>query len=523
MKSIGTFICSTLLVILHTAIAVSAGPTYRIEFNSIGIVEAIQETLRNEYSIKIQEEVVKQNKGVLQQVEGQFDPTLSVDVSRVYDSVPLTTTNRNSTGRSSQDEELTTYTVSLSKRFRNGITAGPNLQMTRTDDESFGALTKNEGSLNFAVIVPLLKGRGKQAAGAAETVAQFQLQSAHKELQHTISGSVKATANAYWSLLAASMKLEILTTSEASARKLLNDIESLVEADERPAAELEQLRANLASRSASVFEAEQRLFQAHQELGLTKGTPYDSFTAAPEPRDDFPVDAPLDSYSLAKSREALLLLSVNKRADLMALKYLQSAARSDLTAARTNIRPQLDLSLNVGYRGLEETDSGQGYYTAFEENGAGPNHSAMISLVYPFGNNDSKGLLIQKQSAYQQTQIRTTQLLNSIQTEVFIEINALMQSKKELTEARKALSHYETALKSEKMKLQLGLSTVIDVIAIEDRYINALLNEVDSHWRYTIALLRLRYATGTLISGTQGNYRVGMEQLTEIPDHWMDR
>ncbi|MFH2047565.1 MAG: TolC family protein [Pseudomonadota bacterium] len=489
----------------------------------LSIIDAIKTTLSHQPSIKIQEEEVQISKGALQQTQGQFDPTIIADINRTRNSTPLTAADRALYGRSKDVENLTTYTMSLSKKLRNGITIKPNLQMTRNDDLSFGAQTTNKSSVNFALIFPLLKGSGKEAAGAEEMSAKIRLQASERDLRHTVSASVLETGNAYWTLLAAFMNLKILKETESRAQQLLEDVEKLVEADERPSSDLDQLRANLASKTGNRIQGEQNLYENYQQLGIAMGLQYSKIIELPTPADIFPELLSEKKLSIISQREKFFQISTENRADLIALKKLQESARILLSAARLNMRPQLDLSFSMGYQGLEESDSESGYYDAFQENVRGLNGSAMISLVYPFGNNAPKGLYYQRKSSYQQARIRSTDLERNIHSDVAIAINALIQRTKELQESQKSVASYKKALENEKFKLKIGLSTVIDVVGIEDKYRNALLTDVVSHRQYAGALLQLRFATGTLLHEYNGEYTITMEQLAEIPDYKQNR
>ena len=92
-----------------------------------------------------------------------------------------------------------------------------------------------------------------------------------------------------------------------------------------------------------------------------------------------------------------------------------------------------------------------------------------------------------------------------------------MQKSVELREAQKAVLYNRRALDNEGLKLHMGMSTVIDVLDIKDRFKNALLAEVSAKQDYALAVLQLRHITGTLVGADTGGYIVTMERLTKIP------
>ena len=481
------------------------------------LIEAIGTTLSNQPSIKIQEEVVEISKGALQQASGAFDPTLTTDISRTHENKPFTAADQLTYGTSKDASNVTTYTVSLNKKLRNGITVGPNAQMTRTDDQSSGAPTINEGSVNFVITLPLLSGRGRESAAAGETAAKSQVEASELTLRHTYSTAVLETANAYWEVTAANENLEVLEEAESRSIKLLQDVEKLVNADERPRSDLDQLRADLASKTMARIMGEQTLYEARQHLGIAMGLRFDDVTTLPLPSDTFPGSLSGKSLSIENNKMEFIQLSNKNRSDLLALEKLEKEAMILLTAARINTKPQLDLSLSMGYQSLDETNRKSGYYNAFRENVEGLNGGATLSLQYPFGNNASSGLLHQRKSSHLKTRIQTADLERKIHSYVVVAIHALIQKTAELGEAQKAVLYSRKALNNEKLKLNMGMSTVIDVLDIEDRFRTALQGKVSAQKEYALAVLQLRFATGTLLGEDKGCYTVTTEQLTTIP------
>jgi outer membrane protein TolC len=93
---------------------------------------------------------------------------------------------------------------------------------------------------------------------------------------------------------------------------------------------------------------------------------------------------------------------------------------------------------------------------------------------------------------------------------------ALTRSIQEVGRAAEAVTLYKTAVEHERKKLLLGMSTLFDITILEDRLTNALLNEVATRSRYSQALVRLRYETGTLV--TKGlNDALQVQDLNFLP------
>ena len=361
----------------------------------------------------------------------------------------------------------------------------------------------------------MLKGRGKKSVTAFEMAAETSLESSELDLRHTISQSILQTGIAYWNVLTAWKSLEILKESARRALQLVKDVKEMLKKDARPASDIHQLEANLASKREARIKAEQTLYEARQNLGIAMGLKFEEINKLPSPSEDFP--KLLEESMLSNIRDRLIKLSMENRSDIMAYKKQEESAKILLVAAALDKRPRLNLSLNLGYTGLDETDSESGYYGSFWENVRGLNFSATLSYQFPIKNNSAKGVWQQRKFAYQQAKIQTADLERKICSDTSVALEALVRSIKECKEARKSVDYYKKALENEKLKLRMGMTTVIDVVTMEDYLMNAMLAEVSARQKYANSLLQLRYSTGTILAHKEGRYLVSSDHLISVP------
>ena len=104
-----------------------------------------------------------------------------------------------------------------------------------------------------------------------------------------------------------------------------------------------------------------------------------------------------------------------------------------------------------------------------------------------------------------------------IGAQVALAWNNLTKSAARVEAARDARNQYRDALASERQRQQLGLSTLLDVITTEDRFNDALTEEVSAEVAYAEAVAVLRFETGTLLRLNGSSYEVDLAQLTTPP------
>lgn len=500
------------IILLFTLDAFSQEPNAGLK-----LIKAIETTLTKQPAILLQEQKVENNKGLFQEAEGTFDLTIESNMEFINDKTPLNEENKSIYGVDSSDSFTTNYQVSLNKLLHTGVIVKPNLQISSTNDRSLGNITQNEASVNFTLVIPLLKGRGRKVTEANLMAIENVLEASELELSHSISQSIFNTGAAYWNLLGFLKKLDILKDSENRALKMVQDVKQLIDADERPPSDLDHLQANLSDKIAARFSAEEELYSAHQELGLAMGLNFDEISSLPYPIEPFPAIHSKEVLLYIYNKEEFLNLSKSNRTDLLAMKKKEISEETLLQAAKANQKPFLDLYLDIGYKGLEEGETETGLYKSLYNSVGGLNYSLLLSYKYPIGNNTSKALVRKHSSIYNQTRIQRLDMERRITSDVSVALENLSKSIKGLQEAQKSVSIYKKVVDNEKIKLRIGMSTVIDLVTVEDRLTNALLSEVDFQQKYASALLQLRYATGTLLSIKDDQFVVDMEHLINIP------
>ncbi|MBW1779532.1 MAG: TolC family protein [Deltaproteobacteria bacterium] len=481
----------------------------------IGLMQAVQVTLYRQPSVLIQQQEVESSRGNLQAEAGAFDPALTSSFNyQVNAQAP--TEFQAQQGIGDLTYTTTKSYIALQTKSRYGFTFGPRVGLNREHGmtDYLFPTSANRGTVAFSVNVPLLKGMGKEAADADEMAAMETLEASTLDLEHTISQSVLNTTQAYWAYLGAVKSLQIFQREEADAKKSFEDTRELVKGDEQPASDLQTFAANLAQKTSQRINAEQRLFEARQNLGLAMGLAYDAIDNLPLPEDPFPDPHGGEMPAVKMNPSALFQESLSKRADFRALKKREAAARILLVAARKDTLPQLDVNAGIGYAGLENGGEVKDYFKSLGDNLTGANYQAGIKFTYPFGNNEAEGRMVQRRSDLTKTFIQTRDLERKINSGILVAVQALWRTLRELRETRTSIVHYTQAVRNEEIKFSMGMASVLDVINMQDRLRNVRLSEVNQMSKFAKAVVQLGYETGTLVVADGDNYRIEMKNLT---------
>jgi outer membrane protein len=345
-------------------------------------------------------------------------------------------------------------------------------------------------------------------SAVAETAAEHSLAGATLSEYFTASQSVASAVSAYWNYRAAQQRLDVFRESELRADRMVVETQVLVDAEERTTTDLKQLKANLGAKRVARINAEQALTEAWQQLALAMGVSRDRITTPPPAATEFP-QLPADTLT-TNTIAGWERTALAQRADVAAATAALRAAEAARRASRADLKPRLDVVVDLGYSGLAQGAGVQRLVAPLYRDVPGLNSSVQLSYQLPVMNAGAQGRLAQANASYQQQELVVRETERRIASDVAVAAAALQHGRLALIESRGAVELWATSVQSEQRKFRLGASTIFDIIQAQDAHTNARLGEIASANGYAVALTRLRFATGTLLhrdaSGTTATW-----------------
>ncbi len=482
--------------------------------HGLPLLDAIELTLNLDPNIELVEAQLDASRGSLMSASSRFDPQLTADLQR--DDV-RTATGENSSSRS----ESLSASTGLRYELRSGLLLTPSVSLDRDERDA-----ANQATVAFSLRQPLLRGRGRDVVAAAESAAAGEVEASYHDLQHTIAQRLRTVTQFYWQLLAAQENLAILRQGEARSRTLMETTRRLIEADVTPAADLIQLQADLTAREAARIGGEENVFSARQVLGREIGLDAEAIAALPAASEPFP--EPVLPASLRADAGRFIARARALRSDLQAQRVRSANSRTLERAAANAVQPSLDLIFTPSYSGFTSGSAGSDFLAPLWREVPGLSASIGLSLTLPIGHRLAEGQLLQEQSARRQRDLQRDLLETAIGADVPAALEAVISGAAQLERAREAVSLFEQAVENEEKKQRVGRSTLLDVINQRDRLTSAQQRLVNARLNLALALLDLRFQTGTLWtpapvadgnsgSGARTANRVSLQQLTTLP------
>jgi outer membrane protein TolC len=476
--------------------------------------DAVSAALAGNPALRIARLDMEGARADLMRARGAFDTRLS---SRTSDDQRATSALDESGAVAGEalSSRTSSFTAQLSRELPGGIVLQPALSVTRFDDARALPIPYAQAGASVSILAPLGPNRGGGLTRSAVREAELGRDATAQQIRQAAATSVRDVVGAYWDYRAAYQRGAVLASAEARAGRLLEETRTLVAAEERPAADLIQLQANLAAKRISRLNAEQQVEAVRHRLGLLMGLDAGAAARLATPGDPFPLPVPFNGGAAAAER--LVETAVARRGELAASELRMGAARLRHSAARAGARPSRDLSVELGYSGVTTARGVGGTLSPFYSNVPGLNLSLQLSYQASLGNHVARGNTVRAAAAESQQQVALEALRQQVASGVALAAGALERSLTLLGHAEEAVRLYGRAVENEKAKYALGTATLIDVILAEDSRTSALMGEVDARLSYAAALSRLRWETGTLLEDDGAELRFTPTAATTPP------
>lgn len=397
----------------------------------------------------------------------------------------------------------------LQRKYRSGLLVNLNLAHTQVSDnfplnrfnEMVGAYYSDHNtSTTLSLTQPILKGRGRKIATAAEKASEIYIESTQHEYILNASYEVLQMGIAYWQYLNAFERLKIFEENENRVRNVLEITEELVKADKKPTSDLVQIKADLADQQRQTTTARQNLHNIKINLGRVIGLKVEESMQMSVPLNKFP-SIEGSGYLDAADINPFVDIARKNRSDVLANEKAQEALELELDLAKNNLKPQLDLTGFMTYGGMA-MGSGVNLMFAPSANREGRDVATgfKLNFSFPLNNNLALANYSQRQILLDGQMIANGDLLRNIDLNVSIALNNLSNSVLILQKAQESLSYFQEVFENEQVKFQNGLTTLLNLILFQERLTFSQLEYLQAQQQFAVSIINLRFETGTLLS-----------------------
>ena len=446
-----------------------------------------------------------------------LDPMLVGNVSWAHATTPQSSAF--TTGTNFLITRQDTDGLSVQKGFLTGATMSLGLSNNTVTNNSlrgdFNPATS--GSLSFTISQHLLQGFGGVNSRQIR-IAKNNREVADLTVQLQVVTTVAAVMELYWDLVAFNNAVRVAQDALAASQKLLEDNKRQVEVGTLAQIEVVRAEAQIATNEQALVVAQTRVLQ--QET-IIKTALSKTGVASPSVADARII--PTDSIQMpgvepVSPVQEMMAQALASRPELVQSQVQLRNQELTMKGSRNSLLPTLDAVASLANNAL----AGQvnplpapigtvhsntpfflgGYGTVlsqlFDRNF--PNYSAGFNLNIPIRNRTAQSQVITDELTYRQQQLGLQRQENQVRVDVQNSLIGVVQARAQYEAAAKAVNLQKQTLDAEQTKLDLGASTIYNVILDQRDLVTAESNLVTAQAAYAKAKVELDRATGQLLT-----------------------
>jgi outer membrane protein len=474
------------LLPLFAAAALRAAPIAAAEPLQLTLEQSIDLALNNNLQLRSARVRADESASAVAVESAHFGRTLEAGLSRDNTRSPSVSALEQVDTSTSDAFDLS---IGAKQQLRSGgqlsLVLNSNRASTNAAYRTIDPVYRSDIALNFTQ--PLLQGRGHinsyhiELARNAEDAAQLDVQQSARDIR-------AAVGSAYWQLHYARSELEVVEQLFAGAQRVLETVRTREAMGTGTQSAILEAEVELVRREGEVVATRSAMRDAEEELRAICALDIDERSWD---RELIPGDTPINPAALPDLAQGL-------RGALAASPEFKSAAlqQKDLDLqiewAADQTRLALDLHTRIGVNGI---GASSGDHLDLLRQGEGRSLQVGLTFALPLGASTEQARLRQRQLQKQRAEIDSEALRRQISRQVRDQHRRVQTSVQASAVAESATSLAARRVREEEDRLNLGLTTVRQVLDAQDELARARLSQQQAVLSYNKALLEWKRLT----------------------------
>jgi outer membrane protein TolC len=385
--------------------------------------------------------------------------------------------------------------LSLSTDLSGTLTSGTGYSLSmdwsvvNTEQTLFAGGDVYDSSLALGISQPLFRGRGKKIATSPIVLARDNQTVSMETLRRTLIETVTAVEEAYWNVILARESLQVARRSKELAENQLRRARAMVDRGLLAPVDLLAAKAGVAAREEAILTGEKALADARDALLQLLRAPQnlEQWNVLLDPSD-------LPAYEeIEIDLEQSVAQALTLRPEIRQLEARLHAAELSADLARNAVLPGLNLTSSLALNG-----EGDRFGNTMEDLTTGERYTARLGLTFnlPLRNRTARAQLRQAEIALRSIQAELERQRALIIQEVRSAARAVDTHRRRIQASQVAVEWARKKLQAEERKFELGRSTAIDVLNVQEDLAGAENTAISAVIDYRKALARYYRAIG---------------------------
>ncbi|MEO0793812.1 MAG: TolC family protein [Verrucomicrobiota bacterium] len=480
-----------------------------VHYPKLPLQWALQMALEENFDIQIQRSVIEIEDYRMRQTFGAFDPRFETSGTLRESRVPQNTQEFISSGGQVEDlvglngnsnpfdASVGSVELKFEQRMPYGVTYGlrstlvaSTTDLTREDERSVFD-PEFESFFGLDLTVPLMRGFGTDANLAPLRIAQRNKRIADTEFRGEVLIIIARTMRIYYDFLLAYQEMRLQAVEIDVFQALLSKKRRDVERGQASIRDIAAIQARITESRDDLFQAEQRLEDARSLLFLlTTGR------AEREAMQDALPEGWVVGETPDFNASYLIGRALQRRPDYHRAALAIERSRYELTAARDEQLPQLDIVASAGLRGISDNP-----FSSYGETVRADFPEVSVGVVFsrPWGNVEADNRVREVLSARRRLMLERSSIENTIVHEVTSALEQIELQERRLANAQELRELFEQEIDQEQILVESGEKSIYDTLNFHTDLSNARLRELTVLNDLAKSRVDLFEASGTLL------------------------
>lgn len=487
LRSVLLSLC--LLASLAPARAADHRPISRPGVLHLDLEAAIRMALAKNFTIKVEEFEPKIAHEGVTTARGDFDPNLTAEASRAYESLHGVFIN----GVRERSTTITRTDIPLKLGLAGMTTLGTQYQLGWSSINTPDSVRDFPDILTgptFGLTQPLLRGAGPNATMFNIRIARNKEQLSEWQLRQQLIDTITDTVYAFNELHFSKEDLKVAESSRELARQLFQDNTRRAAIGVMSPLDITTAQAEVAAREEGVILAQRTVLDNEnilKQLVTNDLEPMLSIRVEidPPPRSQTPVDV------TQGIRDALQM-----RPDYCQAKLELDQRHITVAFQRNQALPKVDLHASLGFLGLDSD-----YFSSINRigNGDSISYDAGIVFSFPLGNHAARGNLNAARLQAAQSLVNLKKLEQQIVVDVDDAAGQVVTDRARIVANVEATRLARESLDASEQRLKAGTGTTFEVLQLQKSLIEAESEELRSIADHNKAVAEFFRKTGTAL------------------------
>lgn len=365
-------------------------------------------------------------------------------------------------------------------------------------------------SLGLNVLVPLLKGAGREYNETSLVIAWNTRESSRFTFEKSLTKSLFAVHQAYWALVFAIEDRRVKERSLTVAEKLRDETARKLEHGVVIKLDLTQAEAGVAIREEDILTAQATVLNTMDRLkrlvdpSLLRG---DELI--------WPSDTPKEAEKSLDEQKAVqeaFLLALKHRPDYLQMDLQIDSQSVSMNKADRDLLPTLNVTGSAALQGF-----GSGFSDSRNDlfDTGTRVFGITLDFEYILGQSSARGTYNAAQLARRQLRVSRRNLEDLILVEVREAVRSILTNEKRIEATKKARVLAEEQFQAELNRKKRQVSTTFRVLDVQEDLAKAQANEMKARIDYQVSLVNLQRVTGTLLAGMNVKLRETLAPRTK--------